>query len=197
MGSTTIQPTDLVWVDLETTGLDRDGDEILEVGVIITDRFGNIKDTKAWVVAQRNEDWAEDMDDTVRAMHQKSGLIEAVDDADLFIGDVEDDVCAWLREHGLHPDMKMVLAGSTVGFDRGFLDEHTPAIIDMFGHRSVDVSSIKEICKRVNPMIADAWAERAAASEKPHRSIADLHMSIQEYRFYLDNFLFVPGTEEA
>lgn len=193
----TIQPTDIVWLDLETTGLERDADTILEVGLIISDRFANVKDTVAWVVAQNDENWVEDLSDVVREMHEKSGLVEAVDDSEMYLGQVEDAACAWLMARGLNPKMKMVLAGSTIGFDKAFVQDHAPSITDLFGHRVIDVSSIKETCKRVNSIIADAWAEREATQTKAHRSIADLHASMQEYRFYLDNFLFVPSDVEA
>jgi oligoribonuclease len=181
----------MVWVDIETTGLNPSEDIILEIGLVITDFEGRVKDT--WRSLVYEGDWAygiEAMSDLVKVMHQKSGLLDEFMDTAMEdrcdLTRVSEMAIEWLGEHGLkageHP-----MCGSSVHFDRRFLEYWGSDLVDWFHYRNVDVSTLKTICEMVNPPVAKNIPEKTGT----HRPITDLDSSINEYRFYLDNFLHV------
>lgn len=177
----------LVWVDIETTGLNVENDSILEIGLMITDHFGNKIDSTSSLVGSgwRVDDFVS-MPDVVKEMHSKSGLLhELIWTSNLSARSVEQALCNWLKESGLNdPPMW----GSSVHFDRAFLKAKMPKLEAMFSYRNGDISSIKEICRRVNPGLLDRLNE-LLPKRGIHRAIPDLEDSINEYIFYLNEFL--------
>lgn len=176
------------------TGLDLERDALIEVAALVTDFDLNILGEGVDIVIKPPAEALEQMDDFVRTMHTKSGLLEELDSG-VTLEEAEAAVLAYVREHcgeGSRPP----LAGNTVGTDRAFIARDMGDLETFLHYRIVDVSSIKELARR--------WYPRAyyAAPEKfgNHRALADIRESIQELRYYREAvFVEAPGpdTESA
>jgi oligoribonuclease len=178
-----------VFVDIETTGLDHLTDLILEVGIVITDsdlQLIDMYDVQIWESPTYDRKW-ESVDAFVRNMHDKSGLYDQCRAEGLIPTDAENLLYEWLDGHGVR---NVPLAGSSVHFDRSFLYEDMPKLHSVFGYRNIDVSSIKELCRRVNPDLL-AKLDSHTTRKEHHRAVDDCQDTIGELRFYLDNFLWV------
>ena len=176
----------LVWIDCEMTGLDLTADALIEVAALVTDFDLNVLGEGVDVVIKPPDAALDQMDDFVRTMHTKSGLLEELA-AGTTLADAEAQVLAYVREHcpeGSRPP----LAGNTVATDRSFLARDMTDLEGFLHYRIVDVSSIKELAHR--------WYPRAyyAAPEKGgnHRALADIQESIEELRYYREA-VFVPA----
>jgi oligoribonuclease len=207
----TDEKPEFVWVDLETTGLNTSSEVTLEVGIVLTDAVGNVCrdgviDWKVWAPEEgsRDKSWAQafhNMDPFVEDMHTKSGLIKDMSQAlagpwveDMHPALVSPQARAWLDKmvsRDLNGSMRSLqLSGSTPHFDRGFLQADLPVLESWFHYRSgVDVSGIREVAKRVNPLVIE---DQPTKSEK-HRPIPDLVDSLRLYRHLLKSFLRVDG----
>ena len=168
------------------TGLDLTADALIEVAALVTDFDLNVLGEGVDVVIKPPDAALEQMDDFVRTMHTKSGLLEELA-AGTTLADAEAQVLAYVREHcpeGSRPP----LAGNTVATDRSFLARDMTDLEGFLHYRIVDVSSIKELAHR--------WYPRAyyAAPEKGgnHRALADIQESIEELRYYREA-VFVPA----
>ena len=178
----------MVWIDLETTGLDPIHDIVLEVGCVITDQDLNEITADSWLVSPKGRMHAyTKMDEHVREMHQKNGLLEQI---------------ATVIERGHHDDHPWAVAdfvqkfieanggkgspmcGSSVHFDRAMITSNLPSLIhrDVFSHRNIDVSTIKELAKR--------WGGRAwnPAGARSHRGLDDIRNSLDELRWYRKHY---------
>jgi len=185
----------LVWIDCEMTGLDLGKDALIEIAALVTD--GNLKVLGDGVdVVIHAEDAALDgMPDVVRAMHAKSGLTEEVRRSTVTMADAERQVLDYVRRYV--PDPRSApLAGNSIATDRGFIARDMPALDTHLHYRMVDVSSIKELCRRWYPRIYYAQPEKGLA----HRALADVQESIRELQYYRRTaFVTQPGptTDEA
>jgi oligoribonuclease len=181
-----VDKVERVFVDLETTGLAPDTQVPLELGILLTNRWGGVIDESSWLIW--DDGWEEAIESSislVKEMHQKSGLWEALrffDDVTPLIN-VEDEACAWLADHGA---MNFPMAGNNVPYDRAFLASWMPKLEDSFHYRNIDVSTLKELCRNLNPTV---FAKAPAKVEK-HRVIPDLYETLAEYKFYVENFLW-------
>lgn len=190
----------LVWVDIETTGLNHMTELVLEIGFRITDLdLETIDDFDVLIWDTPKYDRKLDhmivnRDDHafVLDMHsaEKSGLFEAAQKEGVPEDEAERLVADFLRGHGVGPDTKEPLCGSSVQFDRLFLTEQFPVIHNLFSYRNIDTSSVKELCMRYNPELY-AKLEKYTNPKKLHRVLPDLTDTIDEARFYIDNFLMV------
>lgn len=186
-----------VFIDIETTGLDQTVEDVLEIGVRITDReLDTIDefDVLIWNTPkydQRLEQLKLVPDGFVYQMHDKSGLWEAAQGSGVPEDEAERLVADFLRGHGVGPDTEEPMCGSSVQFDRAFLAEQYPVIHNLFSYRNIDTSTIKELCKRLNPKVYEQM-EKYTSPQKLHRVIPDIEDTIDELRFYRDNFLFLP-----
>jgi oligoribonuclease len=173
----------LVWLDLEMTGLDVDRHVIVEIAALVTnDDLEPIDDGIDLIVHQPPSALAE-MDDFVRAMHTKSGLLPAIGASTLSLADAGAQVLEYLRAHvteGASP-----LCGNSIGVDRRFLDRQLPELDRYLHYRSIDVSSFKELCRRWYPAVYKARPGKAEA----HRALADVLESIAELRYYREHLL--------
>lgn len=182
----------LVWVDLETTGLLADADLILEIGVTVTDIEGNNPVGYESLVLNPDPLLRGHVEEVVRDMHDASGLWSDLDKAYEKFPDsggpdeIQDLVLGFLSSMDLNPGVHE-MAGSSVQFDRGFLLHHMPKLHNWFHYRNLDVSSVKNMCRRLNPPV---YAQ-LPHGRKLHRVLPDIHDSIAEYQFYLDNFVMV------
>lgn len=178
----------LVWVDIETTGLDPDKDLILELGIVVTDSNLDVVNQQSWIFVPYMDKSILDITPAVVEMHTKNGLwlewsananasgrdhLDANDD-------VISDVRLFLEEAGA---LGLPMAGSTVHFDRKFLQAHFPEIHRLFHYRNIDVSTIKNLARIYRPKL---YESAPLPREKTHRPLADLRDSIAELRHYLE-----------
>jgi oligoribonuclease len=187
-----------MWVDIETTGLAQE-DVILEIGIILTDAFGWLIEngrykTLVWANSEHYQARFDGMDDFVRDMHTKSGLLQEIELNKLTIPTPEKaatEIAAWLPKWA---DKGTLLpAGSSVHFDYGFLRHYMKPITNFIHpYRQINVSTVKEQCSRLHPelyaKLNTTWKPR-----KIHRSMDDLVDTIHEHNFYVDNFFFIPS----
>jgi oligoribonuclease len=169
----------LVWLDLEMTGLDVTRHTIVEVAVLVTDgALTPVDDGIDLVVHQPPQALAE-MDDVVQRMHERSGLTAAITASTTALADAGREALAYVMRHvperGTAP-----LCGNSIGVDRRFLDRYLPELDGYLHYRSIDVSSLKELCRRWYP---DVYRRRPAKAES-HRALADVHDSIAELAYY-------------
>jgi oligoribonuclease len=176
----------LVWIDCEMTGLDLGRDALIEIAVLVTDGDLKVLGDGVDVVIHAGEDELAGMPDVVREMHAKSGLTEAVRASEVTVAEAEERALAYIREHV--PDPRTApLAGNSIATDRGFLARDMPALDAHLHYRMVDVSSIKELCRRWYPRVFYAKPEKGLA----HRALADIKESIGELDYYR-RVAFVP-----
>ena len=185
----------LVWVDCEMTGLDLGKDALIEIAALVTDADLNVLGDGVDVVIHAGDQVLDGMPDVVHEMHAKSGLTEEVRRSTVSIADAEQQVLDYVRTHV--PDARTApLAGNSIATDRGFIARDMPALDGYLHYRMVDVSSIKELCRRWFPRIYYAQPEKGLA----HRALADVRESILELEYYRRTaFVPQPGpsTEEA
>jgi oligoribonuclease len=174
----------LVWIDLEMTGLDVERDVIVEIACIVTDsNLANLDDGIQLVVHQDAETLTR-MDDFVRTMHTKSGLLPQITESAVDTGRAEEEVLAYVRKHVAQPGTSP-LCGNSIGMDRRFLAKYMPELDGYLHYRSIDVSSLKELCRRWYPQV---YRGRPGKSEQ-HRALDDISESISELRYYREHML--------
>jgi oligoribonuclease len=174
--------TRLVWIDLEMTGLKPDSDRILEVAMVVTNvDLETVAESTAWVVHQSDAMLA-GMDSWNTSTHGKSGLVDKVKASTLTESDVEGSALEFLREHV--PAKVSPMCGNSICQDRRFLARYMPRLEDYFHYRNLDVSTLKELCKRWKPDIA-----RGFDKDTKHTALADVYESIDELKYYRQHFL--------
>jgi oligoribonuclease len=176
----------LVWIDCEMTGLDLSKDALVEIAVLVTDSELNIVDEGVDVVIHADDAVLDTMPDIVREMHANSGLTPLVRASTVSVADAEAQVLDYVRTH--IPDARTApLCGNSIATDRGFIARDMPALDAHLHYRMIDVSSIKELCRRWYPRIYYAQPDKGLT----HRALADIKESIRELRYYRGT-AFVP-----
>jgi oligoribonuclease len=180
---------ELVWIDCEMTGLNLANDRLIEIAALVTDGDLNILGEGVDVVIHADDDALNGMIDVVTEMHARSGLIEEVRASAVDVAQAEAMVIDYVRAHV--PQAKTApLAGNSIATDRGFIARDMPALDDFLHYRMIDVSSIKELCRRWYPRIYFGQPEKGLT----HRALADIHESIRELRYYRHTaFVTPPG----
>jgi oligoribonuclease len=176
----------LVWIDCEMTGLDLRSDALIEIAALVTDSELNILGDGVDVVIHASDEQLAAMPDVVRDMHAKSGLTEEVRRAEVSLAEAEKLVLDYVRTHVPEPGTAP-LAGNSIATDRGFIARDMPALDGHLHYRMVDVSSVKELCRRWYPRIYFAQPGKGLA----HRALADIKESIRELAYYRET-AFVP-----
>lgn len=172
----------LVWLDMEMTGLDPDNDRIIELAMVITNsRLDITAESAVWVVHQADA-VLDAMDDWNKKTHGKSGLVDKVKASVLAEAEVEAQALDFLKRHV--PSGKSPMCGNSICQDRRFMARYMPRLEAWFHYRNIDVSTLKELCRRWRPEVAKAFAKRSA-----HTALADIAESIDELRHYRDGFL--------
>jgi oligoribonuclease len=171
----------LVWLDLEMTGLEVERDTIVEIACIVTDSQLNLLDDGIDIVVHQDADALARMDDFVRRMHTKSGLLPLIAASDVSVAEAEGRTLEYVRKHVSTP-RTAPLCGNSIGTDRRFLDRYMNELENFLHYRSIDVSSLKELCRRWYP---EVYAKRPGKAEQ-HRALDDIRESIEELRFYRD-----------
>jgi oligoribonuclease len=171
----------LIWVDMEMSGLKPDIDRILEIAMIVTDAQLNVIATApVWVVHQDDE-VLNSMDAWNKGTHTKSGLVDKVKASPLSENEVEEQCIAFLKQYvkaNIAP-----MCGNTICQDRRFMARYMPKLEAYFHYRNVDVSTIKELCKRWQPNLVKGFEKQQA-----HTALADILESIEELRYYREHF---------
>jgi oligoribonuclease len=172
----------LIWLDMEMTGLNPDSDRIIELAVVITDSQLNIVAESPVFVVHQPDAVLDGMDDWNKSTHARSGLIERVRASTLTEADVESQMLAYLQEY--IPARVSPMCGNSICQDRRFMARWMPALEAHFHYRNLDVSTLKELCKRWKPELA-----RGVVKKGRHEALADILESIEEMRYYRDNFI--------
>jgi oligoribonuclease len=185
----------LVWIDCEMTGLDVENDVLIEIAALVTDGQLRVLGDGVDVVIHAEEAKLDGMQDVVREMHAKSGLTEAVREATMSVAEAEQQVLDYIRQWV--PDARSApLAGNSVATDRTFIARYMPLLDAYLHYRIVDVSSIKELCRRWYPRVYYAQPAKGLS----HRALADITESIRELAYYRRTVLVPepgPSSEEA
>ncbi|RKT83011.1 oligoribonuclease [Saccharopolyspora antimicrobica] len=169
----------LVWIDCEMTGLDLGKDALIEIAALVTDADLNILGEGVDIVIHADDEALAGMPDVVREMHDRSGLTDEVRRSSVTMAEAEQQVLDYIRQHV--PDGRSApLAGNSIATDRGFIARDMPRLDAHLHYRMVDVSSIKELCRRWYPRIYYAQPEKGLA----HRALADIRESIRELAYY-------------
>lgn len=169
--------TNLIWVDLEMTGLEPEVDRIIEIATIVTDKELNILAEGPVIAIHQSEDVLAAMDDWNQKHHGESGLIDIVRASDFSEQDAIEQTIAFLSEHvpaGVSP-----MCGNSIGQDRRFLNRYMPTLEDYFHYRNIDVSSVKELVRRWRPEVMDGFKKQGT-----HQALVDIQESIAELRYY-------------
>jgi oligoribonuclease len=181
----------LVWVDLEMTGLDVETDVIVEIACIVTDASLVPIDDGIEIIVHADADALARMGDFVREMHTKSGLLPEITRSPVDVASAQQATLAYVKQHVPKPSTAP-LCGNSIGTDRRFLSRYMTELDDYLHYRSIDVSSLKELCRRWHP---ELYRKRPGKVEH-HRALDDIRESIEELRFYRDNFLVKPDGPE-
>ena len=178
----------LVWIDLEMTGLDVGRHRIVELAVLVTDAELEILDDGVDLVVHQPPEALAEMDDYVRKMHTKSGLLAEIEASTLSPGAAGAQALAYIGERVPEPGTAP-LCGNSIGVDRRFLHRYLPELDNYLHYRSIDVSSFKELCRRWYPEVYAKLPRKAEA----HRALADIRESVAELRFYREHMLRPPA----
>lgn len=169
----------LVWIDCEMTGLDTANDALVEIAALVTDSELNVLGDGVDIVIHASDAKLAAMLPVVRDMHSSSGLTEEIRASAVTVAEAEKEVLdyirAWVPVSGTAP-----LAGNSIGTDRGFLARDMPELNSYLHYRMIDVSSIKELCRRWYPRIYFGQPEKGMS----HRALADIKESIRELKYY-------------
>ncbi|MDI2030910.1 oligoribonuclease [Saccharopolyspora sp. TS4A08] len=169
----------LVWIDCEMTGLELGKDALIEIAALVTDADLNILGDGVDIVIHADDDALAGMPEVVRDMHARSGLTDEVRASQVTLAEAEQQVLEYIRQYV--PDVRSApLAGNSIATDRGFIARDMPQLDAHLHYRMVDVSSVKELCKRWYPRIYYAQPEKGLA----HRALADIRESIRELAYY-------------
>jgi Oligoribonuclease (3''->5'' exoribonuclease) len=172
----------LVWVDMEMTGLDPERDHIIEVALVVTDSALEVL-AEGPVLAIHQPDLILDgMDEWNRNTHGRSGLIERIRATTLTETGAEDQLLAFME--AWVPAGESPMCGNSICQDRRFMARHMPRLERYFHYRNLDVSTLKELCKRWKPAVHSAFKKSGK-----HQALADIMESIDELRHYRDQFL--------
>ena len=174
--------SNLVWLDLEMTGLDADKERIIEAAMIVTDTHLNILAQSPVLVVHQSDALLAAMDEWNTATHTRTGLVERVKASTLSEADVEAQLLAFMVEYV--PEKASPMCGNSVHQDRRFMQKYMPKLEAYFHYRNLDVSTLKELAKRWHPEVAKGVVKKGA-----HQALADIEESIEEMRHYRDHFL--------
>ncbi|WP_121158794.1 oligoribonuclease [Micromonospora pisi] len=176
----------LVWIDCEMTGLDLGKDALIEVAALVTDPDLNVLGEGVDVVIHADEEALAGMPEIVRAMHERSGLTEEVRRSAVSLAEAEDLVMEYVTSLVKDP-RSAPLCGNSIATDRGFIARDMPRLDGYLHYRMIDVSSIKELCRRWYPRVYYGQPAKGLA----HRALADIRESVRELEYYRRT-LFVP-----
>jgi oligoribonuclease len=173
------------------TGLDLGKDKLIEVAALVTDPELNVLGDGVDLVIHADDAALDAMPPVVRDMHAKSGLTDEVRRSVITMTEAEEQILAYVRDHVPNP-RTAPLCGNSIATDRGFLARDMPALDSFLHYRMIDVSSIKELCRRWYPRVYFGQPPKGLA----HRALADIRESIRELEYYRRTiFVPLPGPD--
>jgi oligoribonuclease len=173
------------------TGLDLGKDKLIEVAALVTDPELNVLGEGVDLVIHADDEALDAMPPVVRDMHAKSGLTDEVRRSVITMAEAEEQVLAYVKEFVPNP-RTAPLCGNSIATDRGFLARDMPALDSFLHYRMIDVSSIKELCRRWYPRVYFGQPPKGLA----HRALADIRESIRELEYYRRTvFVPLPGPD--
>ena len=172
----------LIWIDLEMTGLSPMTDRILEIAVVVTDAQLSVRLEGPVLAIHQSDAVLEGMDAWNKGTHGKSGLIDRVRASTVNEQVAQSQVIDWLSR--VVPRGKSPMCGNSICQDRRFLAQTMPELERFFHYRNLDVSTLKELARRWKPGILDGFKKAQA-----HTALADIHESIDELAYYRQHFL--------
>ena len=175
-------PQNLIWIDLEMTGLDPDTDVIIEMATIVTDSQLNVLAEGPTLVIHQSDEVLANMNPWCIEQHGKSGLTQRVRDSRLSEAQAEAQTIAFLEQWV--PAGASPMCGNSIGQDRRFLVRYMPTLEAFFHYRNLDVSTLKELARRWKPELVSGFKKA-----QKHTALADIHESIDELAYYRQHFL--------
>jgi oligoribonuclease len=172
----------LIWIDMEMSGLLPDSDRIIEVALVVTDSQLNTIAEAPVLVVHQSDAVLDGMDSWNKGTHGRSGLIDKVRASSLDEAAVEAQMLAFLAQYV--PKGSSPMCGNSICQDRRFLARGMPALEAYFHYRNLDVSTLKELVKRWKPAVAKGFEKNSK-----HEALSDIYDSIVELKFYRDNFI--------
>ena len=172
----------LIWIDLEMSGLMPDTDVILELAIVITDANLNTVAESPVLVVHQSDAVLDGMDAWNKGTHGKSGLIDKVKASTMAEAEAESRMIEFLKQHV--PLGKSPMCGNSICQDRRFLARYMPKLEAYFHYRNLDVSVLKELARRWKPKIYDGFKKAGS-----HTAMADIVESIEELKYYREHFI--------
>jgi oligoribonuclease len=172
----------LVWVDMEMTGLEPETDRIIEVAMIVTDMHLNVLAEGPVLAIHQSDETLDKMDAWNKGTHGRSGLIDRVKASTVDEAQAEAEFLAFMRQWV--PKGKSPMCGNTIGQDRRFMVKYMPKLEEFFHYRNIDVSTLKELGRRWKPEMVAGFKKA-----QKHTALADIIESIEELKYYREHFI--------
>ncbi len=179
----------LIWLDMEMTGLDSQHDRVIEIAVVVTNPMLDVLIEGPVLAIHQSDETLAAMDAWNQNTHGRSGLIDRVRASTVTEEAAVVSILAFLRQYV--PPGKSPLCGNSICQDRRFMARWMPDLERFFHYRNLDVSTLKELCRRWQPAIYKGFQKRAL-----HTALADIHESINELKYYRRHFL-IPAAQAA
>lgn len=177
-------PQNLIWIDLEMTGLEPEHDVIIEMAAIVTDSDLNILATGPVIAVHQSDALLAGMDEWNTRTHGESGLTQRVRDSQISTAEAEAQTIAFLEQWV--PKGKSPICGNSIGQDRRFLCRYMPTLEAFFHYRNLDVSTLKILAERWAPQIKEGFQKKGT-----HQALDDIRESIAELQYYREHFIKV------
>ena len=175
-------PNNLIWIDLEMSGLDTTQDVIIEIATVVTDSELNTLAEGPVLAIHQSDEILNGMDDWNTKQHGSSGLTERVKNSMVNEAEAERETIAFLRQYV--PAKASPMCGNSICQDRRFLARCMPELEAYFHYRNLDVSSLKELAKRWAPQVFKGFSKQSS-----HLALDDIRDSIDELKYYREHFL--------
>jgi oligoribonuclease len=177
----------LIWLDCEMTGLDPEGDRLIEIAVVVTGPELTPRIEGPVLVIHQSDEQLDKMDAWNKGTHGRSGLTDKVKVSTVTEAQAEQQILAFLARYA--PKGSTPMCGNSISQDRRFLVKYMPKLEAFFHYRNVDVSTLKELAKRWRPDVYNAFRK-----QQKHTALADVHESIDELAHYREQFLRLEST---
>ncbi len=178
----------LIWIDLEMTGLDTQNDVIIEIATIVTDSELNILAEGPMLAIHQSDEMLAGMDEWNTQQHGGSGLVERVKNSRIDEAEAERQTIAFLRQYV--PAGKSPMCGNSICQDRRFMARSMPTLEAFFHYRNLDVSTLKELARRWSPEVYKGFNK-----DSSHLAMDDIRDSINELKHYRDTFIRLPSRD--